>query len=389
MRNLIVLMGFSVLMGSAVAQGGSPIEVDLDAETIILLAPISDDDGADTQSVLGEISLNAKAEKILDSGTRIRARTSLRVQNDHPERRGATGGFGAIASAPVGAFSGLSAGPVRDQSDVRVRFETAYLQVDGGYGELRIGKDRGVAARFHEGPKSSLSHARLDSTLLDPSGLSTIRTRHDLTGPSLKVSYASPRLLGLRAGVSFTPDANADGLDRRPAAGTGGGAPDTRNAVEMALNGTRKLRDSGLRVDAALAWSTAEVTDRAGLAPYARIETVSAGTRVEKDEWTLGASWLSSDNGLADSDYSAWSVGAARPLYGIDWALNYGEAEDKGAQIDSSSWRFGGAYDIADNTSIGVAYTRDSVENSFKTQQAQAIVVEITLSAEILKITGN
>ena len=389
MRSLMILAGFSILIGGAAAQGGSPIEFDLDAETIILIAPISDDDGTETQSVLGEISLNAKAEKILDSGTRIRARTSLRVQNDHPGRRGAIGGFGTIDGAPVGAFSGLSTGPVRDQSDARVRFETAYLQVDGGYGELRVGKDRGVAARFYEGAASSLSHARLDSTLLDPSGLSTIRTRHDLTGPSLKLSYASPRILGLRAGVSYTPDADADGLDRRPAAGTGLSAPDSRNAVEIALNGTRKFRDSGLRIDAALAWSTAEVTDRAGLAPYGRVETVSAGTRLEKGDWTFGASWLSSDNGLADSDYTAWTVGAARPLFGIDWALNYGEAEDNGAQIDSSSWRLGGARDIADNTRIGVAYIRDSVENSLTTQQAQAIVVEITLSAEILKLTGN
>ncbi len=389
MRKLMVLGGLSVLIGSAAAQGGSPMEFDLDAEALILIAPVSDDDGTGTQGGLGEISLSAKAEKILDNGTRIRARTSLRVQNDHPDRRGGIGGFGAIAGAPTGAFSGLSAGPVRNQSDLRVRFETAYLQVDGGYGELRLGKDRGVAARFYEGATSSLSHARLDSALLDPSGLSTIRTRHDLTGPSLKLSYASPRLLGLRAGVSFTPDAGADGLDRRPTAGTGLSAPEIENAVEIALNGTRKFRDSGLRIDAALAWSTAKVTDRAELAPYGRVETVSAGTRIKKDDWTLGASWLSSDNGLADADYTAWSIGAARPLYGIDWSLNYGESEDNGAQTDSSGWRFAGAHDISDNTHIGVAYIRDFVENSLKTQKAQAIVVEITLSAEILKLTGN
>lgn len=390
MRTFPIFTGILALSQLMAAQAGAPIEAELEAETVLVFAPFHDEDGAaETEDMLGELSLMGKAEKVLDNGVRLRTRGTVRLQRDHPARLGATGGFGTQPGAPVGAFSGLSDGPARGDQDLRVRLETAYFQIDGGYGELRVGKDLGVAARFHEGTKSALSHARLDSALLDPSGLSTIRTRHDLTGPSLKISYATPRIIGLRAGVSFTPEANSDGLDRRPAAGTGGVAPDTTNAIELALNGTRRFRESGLRIDAALAWSTADVAPRTGLAPYGRVETLSAGTRVEKDDWTFGASWLSSDNGLSGGDYTAWSAGVAREAYNVDWSLEYGESEDDSAITDSSGWRLGAARDYGKNARVALAYTYDELDNSLYSSTSQGIVVEITLSSKILKLTGN
>ncbi len=385
----LALAPLALALGAA-AQAVSPIEAELEAESVVIITPLSDDSGlGDTQALLGELSLKGQAETVLDNGVRIRARTRLRLQTDHPLRPGATGGFGAQAGVPVGAFSGLSTAPPRQGSDTRIRLETAYLQIDGGYGELRIGKHQGIASRFHEGSKSALTHARLDSALLDPSGLSAIRTRNDLTGPSLKLSYASPRILGLRAGVSYTPEAEADGLDRRPAGATGLSAPDTSNAFEAALNASRKFRSADLRIDGALTWSTADVRDRAGIAPYGQVETLSAGTRLERGDWTLGGSWLASNNGLAGADYTAWSAGVSRRAYAIDWSVNYGEADDDGAAISTSGWRFVGSRALGSHTRLAIAYTHDTLENSFETSQFQGIVVEITLSQEILKFTGN
>lgn len=389
MRHISLIIASSTLAFAAAAQSGAPLEAELDMTTAFVIVPISDDEGlAETETALGEISLSGKAEKVLENGVRIRGRMDLRLQRDNAARPGGTGGFSGGA-APTGAFSGLSSGVPIDGSDTRVRLETAYLQVDGGYGEMRVGKDQGVAARFHEGSENVLTYARLDSALLDPSGLSTIRTRHDLTGPSLKVSYATPRILGLRAGVSYTPDANADGLDRRTNFGTGVFAPKVDNALELALNGTRKFRESGVRIDAALAWSTADVSDRAGVAPYGTVETLSTGARIEKDDWTFGGSWLGSNNGRPDADYSAWSAGVSRELKDTTLSLNYGEASDDGARIDTASWQFGAGRDFGKDTNIALSYAFDEVETPMGTSKSQGIVVEITLSTEILKITGN
>ena len=380
-----------ILIGSApFAAAANPIETQVDLESTVVILPISESDSRiETEPVTAEISLNALTETILDNGVRLRARGALRLQRDHPSRPSGLGGFGSDAIAPVGAFSGLSLAEPKQDSQIRSRLETAYLQVDGGYGEVRLGKDQGVGARFYEGPKSILSHARLDSTLLDPTGLNTVRSRHDLTGPSLKASYASPRLLGVRGGVSFTPKADADGLDRQPASGTGGLSPETENALELALNGTRRLTESGLRFDIGLAWSQADVTNRLLPAEYSAVETWSAGTRIERDDWTLGASWLESNNGLPSSTYSAWSAGIHKNAYETDFSIELGESKDDGIGLDARSFRVGAARDLGPSMRLALAYLNDETRLPGEIWESQGVVVEITLSQEILQVTGN
>lgn len=390
MRHVYRIAPCLMLVLSAHAQGGAPIENEFELESVTLVTPLSDTDlTGDAETVLGELSLVGQSEKVLENGTRIRARGALRLQRDHPARPGGTGGFGYSPASPTGAFSGLSAAPPSAASDLRARLETAYLQVDGGYGELRIGKDSGVASRFHEGAKSVLSHGRLDSALLDPTGLSAIRTRNDLTGPSAKISYASPRLIGIRAGASFTPEAGADGLDRRPAASAGGLAPETQNAIELALNANRRFRESGVRVDVGLGWSSGDVSASSFTPQYRSVEAWSAGTRIEKDDWTFGASWLESDNGLPDSDYSAWSAGLFREAYSTEFSAEYGEATDDGIELESQGWRIGAARQMSPGTRLAIAYLQDEIQTPLQSQQSQGIVVEITLSQKIVQITGN
>lgn len=390
MRHFCVFVPCVLLALPGHAQGGAPLETEVDVDAVTLIMPLADQDAnRDNETILGEISLNGQTEKVLESGLRIRARGALRLQQDHPNRPGGIGGFGNMSAAPTGAFSGLSGAPPIDASDLRARVETAYVQIDGGYGEIRVGKDRGVASRFHEGAKSVLSHGRLDTTLLDPSGLSAVRSRHDLTGPSAKVSYASPRLVGIRAGASFTPDADADGLDRRPAASASGLAPETQNAVELALNASRRFRESGWRVDVGLGWSSADVSTSALTSPYGTVETWSAGTRIEKDDWTFGTSWLSSDNGLSNGDYAAWSAGLHREAYSTEFSAEYGKATDDGAGLDSQGWRLGAARRVTPDTRLAIAYLNDEIESPLQTQRSQGIVVEITLSQKIVQLTGN
>ena len=369
----------------------SPIDFEVEAETVLVITPLSDDtETREAETFLGEASLNGTAETVLENGVRLRGRFALRLQKDHPQRPGGSGGFGTNVNAVPGAFSSLSDGPVPngEGDDLRARLETAYFQIDGGYGELRLGKDSGVAARFHEGAPDVLSHARGDTALLDPTGLSTVRTRHDLTGPSAKVSYATPRLLGVRAGISFTPQADADGLDRRPAAGGALSAPETENAVELALNATRTLRESGLRFDAAVAWSTTDISPRFGVAPYDSIETVSAGLKLERDAWSGGISVLSSDNGISGGDYSAWNAGIMREGDMFDVSLSYGEAENDNAALEGQSWRLGVGKDFDTGLQLAVAYVDDSVEISGVDVSGSGIVVEMTLSTEIFSLTG-
>lgn len=390
MRHACLVLPCLLLASPGFAQGGAPIETEIEIESVVAITPVSNaDSDIDPESVVGELSLTGQSEKVFENGVRVRARGALRLQKDHPNRPGSIGGFGDSLLAPVGALSGLSSAPMLGDSDMRIRLETAYLQLDGGYGEVRVGKDRGVATRFHEGAKSVLSHTRVDSPLLDPTGLSTTRSKHDLTGPSLKVSYATPRLIGIRAGVSFTPHADADGLDRRPAAGTGGISPETENAIELALNATRRFRDSGWRFDLGVGWSSADVSTNALTSQYGTVETWSAGTRIEKDDWTFGTSWLESNNGLQNGDYTAWSAGLHREAYNTEFAVEYGESTDDGAGLQSNGWRLGAAREFGPDTKVAIAYLRDEIESPLRRRDSHGVVVEITLSQKIVELTGN
>lgn len=386
--NILCLLISSV---SLAAQAQPFDEVEINLETVGVIAPgLQEEGAAETEPLLGEISLSGRAERVLESGLRIRLNGALRTQYDNALSAGTTRSFGETLAAPA-PFSGQAGGLPSDSDELRTRLESAYIQIDGAYGEVRLGKDRGVAARFFEGPPSAFRHARLDAPLLDPAGLSLVRTRHDLTGPSPKLSYASPRILGIRAGVSLTPDANSDGLDQRFGLDRGGLTGGLDEAYEVAVNASRLIASMDLRVEGMVAWSSASIdAPAAGFADIYkdRVESISTGGRVRYKDWTLGATWADSNDGLEDGEYEAWTLGIGRPAFGLDWTVGYGAAEDQRTGLNAESWRIGAAREFGDSARISLGYLLDDGESLNSTAKVDGVVVEVTLSTEIFSISG-
>lgn len=365
----------------ALAQS-SPLEYESSIEAVTVISAVNETSGgADDEAVLYELSFDNRVEKVLSNGLQVSGRLTLRGQRDHPARPGFLGEFGGVPR-PYGAYSGLSANTMTDETGARGSLEAAYLELDGGYGEARFGRDRGVASRFHEGAPSALSHARLNNAYLDPNGIKTIRTNHDLTGPSAKISYATPRILGLRAGASFTPDMEADGLDRRS------GPTDISNAFELAANLSRRLNSFDTRVEASLAWSTADVDSPIGT-PESGVETWSTGLNLEFPALTLGGSWLTSDNGFSFADYEAWEIGAGFDVKETEISLNYGESTDDLVSLSSKAFSLAAGRDITDELRLAIAYQDEEVETPGTTRSGAGFVVEITLSSDFFAITIN
>jgi hypothetical protein len=362
------------------------IETAWTGEAALVLAP--DEDEPALFLVEGGFSANF----VFQNGVEAGFRGSAAMQYDHPGRAGFSGLFGPAqpTTGPAGAFSGLARGPGAEDIGARGSIETAYIYVEGGYGEARIGLDQGAAARFFEGAPVLMRHAALANPALDPTGLTLARTDHDLTGPALKVSYSTPRILGVRAGASFTPEADRRGLDRDPDRNLGGApTPRIENATELALNLSRRLPRSGVRLRAAAAWSTADV----GFATpgvYDTVETWSAGGSAEFSSFALGASWLGSDNGFTGGggDYSALSLGARLTLGKIDAGLEYAHAKDDGISAESDAWGLTFARKINDSLRIAggwqtrdTTYTRNPAPLPPRTgDKTDGIVIEITLS---------
>ena len=317
------------------------VESEASVDLAFVVAPDAD------EPVLGLARAQMALNYVLMNGAEIGAVGGLELQRDHPARAGFSGVFPPSAGAGAssgGAFSGLARGDTPVDRDLRISLETAYIYIDGGYGEARLGADDGVATRFFEGGPTLFAHSGLVNPALDPTGQIIARTDHDLTGPAAKISYATPRILGLRGGVSYTPTANRRGVDRdTETAFPGSARPEIEDAFEVALNLSRRLPESGVRLRAAAAYSQAEARFAPDPTLYGTVETWSAGASAEFSQLRIGGSYLESNNGIAPGpgDYSAWAVSAAVPFGSVEAVAEVSGAEDEFAGLSSDSWQIG------------------------------------------------
>lgn len=367
--------------------GGLATEVTL--EGAVVLAPGGGQ--GDAEPVLGMAELGFSADYVFSNGLEAGIQAALAVQKDHPARDG----FGGVAGLPLtglpaatGTFPGLAAGISEESREARFSLETAYLYAETGYGELRLGFDEGVATRFHEGGPALFLHAGLVNPSLDPYGTAIARTDHDLTGPALKASYATPRLLGLRGGLSYTSRADRRGLDRDPGRSVAGqAAARPEEAVELALNLSRRLPRSGLRLRLAGAWSQASIAspDKAG--QQDTVATWSLGGSAAWDHLVLGGSLMRSDNGLAsgDGDYSASAFSAAIPIGSVSAGLGITSARDRLLELDSEAWQAGLAWQVSPNWRLAGAWRETETmmagglpSGPFRDGIDKGVVIEIT-----------
>ena len=385
-KPLTLLAVLGPLAGQAMAQEDWEVwETESGAEVAVAASTAED------APVTWAGAFNLSTNRILDNGLEIGAVGRFELQHDNPHRAGFGGVTGGDFGLGQGAFSGLAAATGYEQVGTRGQLEQAYIYAEGGYGEVRLGRDKGVAARFYEGAPSIFLKASTANPVLDPSGRAYVRTDNDLTGPALKVSYASPRILGVRAGLSYTPTADVRGLDRDPERRVAGNPQvSVDSAAEAAINVSRRLRESGVRVRGALAYSRADVSSALRPDIYGTVETWSAGASAEFETITLGASVLGSNNGLDSGagDYSAWTIGATKQAFSMVFGVDYGEATDDLTGLTSESWSVGAARELTDSLRVAGGYRSQTsrvrrvlpLGVPQKEDSADGIVLEITLS---------
>lgn len=336
---------------------------DAEFETVLVVSPGRSDAGeVNSETVLAGVYASLKGEAMLSNGVEVGAKIAGGIDLDHPARAGFSGVLGdgtLVDPSPLrGAFTGLSSGGTPEEIPAQGQIEQGYVYVKFGHGEVRGGIDRGVAARFFRGGPDVFEWSNTAEPRLDTSGVASVITRPDLTGPSAKVTYTTPRLLGFRAGVSYTPQANRQGLDRDPARQVDGTIPfDLEHAVEVSANVSRPIKKLGARLRASVSYSRANIdqTDfeaqRADFGPeFDRpnaVDVVTVGGSLEGENVTVGGSWLTSSNG--GGRYSAWNVGIGGKVEkaggisgaNFNWSANYGQSRDDLTQINGDTWSAG------------------------------------------------
>lgn len=237
--------------------------------------------------------------------------------------------------------------------------EGAYLFLRSSYGDVTIGRDDGAAFLFSLGAPSLVA-VNASNSSVDYTGLDSVKTVNDASGFSEKITYVSPRLLGDRIGVgvqvgaSYSLNARACGVDfcvrENGEDGTGSLAPDLDDVLEFGLSLDRKF-DNGLSVEATATYARA--SEQSTLEAFDDLETFGAGLEFEWNDFTLGGSWLHSNNALQNGDYEAWDVGLSWKPAQWGASLSYGHAVDDNVNLTSDQITLGTVYDLSERFTLG------------------------------------
>ncbi|MEQ1781114.1 MAG: porin [Hyphomonadaceae bacterium] len=362
--------------GPAFAQtggGSGDGEWAVKAEATVVVSGVRADDPLDpaADGPLGSALLEISRSDTFDNGLTLGWLGSVRLERDNPNRPafiGALGGCSATnpacpsvasgALSPISPATGLSAGGAPLDDDGFVVVEAAAVSLMGPWGEGIVGYDVGAASRLDARAPTVLNRVSAFSPGLDPTGLGTTRARNDVTASSAKASYLSPRWLGLRLGVSYTPDANTRSADFDPDFSANGlASAELENVWEGAVSFARQFAEQDLRVRAAVTYASAD--SGASQPEFGGYEAWGAGLELEHDGWTGGVRWLSSNNAwvAGNGDYEAWEVGLVKEVDGWRFGAEAGWSEDSLTGLEGNSWLAGVSRDISHNVSLGVAWT--------------------------------
>lgn len=272
--------------------------------------------------------------------------------------------------------------------DTQIALESAHLFLRSAYGDVTLGRDDGAAYLFSLGAPSLLNVGASNSPV-DYTGLDSVKTYNDASGFAEKITYTSPRLLGdqvgvgVQLGLSYALDADACGvdycvdLDDIPNVV----APDLENVMEAGLALDRTFAN-GLSVEGTLTF--AQASEQSGLAGFDDLKAYGAGIEVNLSDWTLGGSYLNSNNGLQNGDYESYDVGLTWQPSQLGVTLGYGHATDDLVGLSADQLIGGVSWDFTEKLRLGagVQYAdRDTVRQVGGTAQlgnekATAIFIE-------------
>lgn len=358
-----------------------------------------------SEDFIADANIRGEVSAITQGGIEYGVGAELRAQYDK-YRRGFGGrvgecppGVATCASVDIGgmptAIRGHSSqfytsGPSNAKKS-EIALEGAYVFLRSAYGDVTLGRDDGAAYLFSLGAPTLVAVGASNSPV-DYTGLDAVKTVNDASGFAEKIAYVSPRLLGdqigvgVQFGLSYAPDTKACGVDycvrRNGADGTGVLSPDLEDVIEAGLSLDRKF-GNGMRVEATATYATA--SEESGLAVFDDLAAYGLGLELGYMDWTVGASYLDSNNGLQDGDYTAYDVGLTWKPAAWGITAGYGHARDKNIDLTSDQAVLAFTYDIGKyRLGTGVQYIERTTPFA-----AGGVVTETKEKAGALFVEGS
>lgn len=325
---------------------------------------------------IGEVKVDTGVSAITQGGMEYGVNLEVRGQYDK-YRRGFGGRVGDCPAANPECASTGGATPVAvrghtsqfytdgpsNAKEGEIALEGAYVFLRSAYGDVTLGRDDGAAYLFSLGAPTLLA-VNASNSPLDYTGLDSVKTVNDASGFSEKVTYTSPRLggdqigIGLQLGASYALNARACGVDycvrRNGDDASGTLSPDLKDVMEVGLALDRTF-DNGLKVE--VTGTYARASEQSGLDVFDDLSAWNTGLEFTLADLTLGGSYLQSNNGLADGDYTAWDAGITWKPSQFGFSASYGQATDDNISLKSNQAVAGVTYEFDKFTlGTGVQY---------------------------------
>ena len=357
---------------------------DIKADTVFVVSALDAEDGIETAPFVTELGLSIETERYFENGVSIGFVGEIRGQVDNKEKQGFAGiiSFPNYESSVFEELRSPSTGIVVSEADVKHgpygSLEQAFVYLKTGWGEISLGRDIGAASRLDARAPIVMDFASLNSSRLNVISSSIVRSRNDVTGPNAKISYVTPRIVGLRAGFSYTPETKSRGIDFN--VGTGIlqiENANLENVFETGLSFSHLFRKKDLRLRLGLTGTLADTNNpRIGLSEY---KAFGLGAEFEKGNWKLGGRYLNSNNAIDRNNgkYTALELGITRDIF--DWAvgLEYGTASDKMLDIQGENISFGVSHNINEYTKIGFSLVSADTKHIDQTINGKGGVFEL------------
>ena len=339
--------------------------------------------------LLVDANVLASWEDVLQNGTKVRLEVAARYQHD-----GGASDFGFDCPLPAcgpagGGQDGLTGSPFSasssDNSEAWAGFETASLTLTGPWGETAVGRQAGVAVRLDARAPSVLETAGAYSSQLAPSGSQIVRARNEPTGQAFKLSYLSPRILGVRVGASFTPAGGFKSADFDPddRFEWSPGAPLDR-VWEGAISFSRSFPDTGLKLRAGV--TATEGRYVSGLDPDRAYRSQGYGVEIERGPSTVGLRALSSET-TGSKAYSAIEFGAVHD-FGL-WKIGFetGRSKQKVSGLEGWTSLLAVRRQVSDAFDVGLGFlsTKTTFARAVRPDQSddrssrRGLLVELTV----------
>jgi hypothetical protein len=223
-----------------------------------------------------------------------------------------------------------------------------YVSAAWAWGEFRLGDYSGAAKELSVSAPT-VGIGQIAGDLDRFGGPSALIAPYDLNqDDSTKLTYLSPSILGIRLGLSYTPELSGGGVEIVPQPHIAG-IDRHRNVTEFALNASRDYGDATVTLGAAYVYGTA--TEGSHLHD---LSGASAGAKVAWNGFTAGGGFVYDGANTLPPDPRAGHAAIQNVIGGFDFGLSY----ETGRWGFAASWahEYRKAQSANDIAGAGVVY---------------------------------